>query len=119
LASPSVTPVGSYAKRIPAPRTHATTFLPSGVKEYPSGVVNDFVVDDNAVEVKTIHDKLTTIQLNLSENYLQKSLPDSFNLDDLKNEICSQIKRKKWTDHLENAINRQKGKLLFFNVTHS
>lgn len=80
---------------------------------------HDFVVDGEAAEAKTIHDKVLLDQLDLPKGYLQKSLPPLFSLDDLLKEICNQIKRKKWIKHLKCAIEKQKGKLLFFNVTHS
>lgn len=81
----------------------------------------DFVINDNInVEVKIIHDKLTDQEINeinQSTNTIQKTLPIEYTVDNIKREISYQLIRKKWTDHLNKAINDQNGKIIFISVT--
>jgi hypothetical protein len=81
---------------------------------------NDFVIDNNIAEVKSIHDKFDKKILDKDSNLILKlSLHDHFSYDDVKDIIYNQITRKKWIYHLNKAIKKQKGKIILFNVTES
>jgi hypothetical protein len=81
---------------------------------------NDFVVDNNIAEVKSIHDKFDVNKSDPNSSpFLQMSLPDPFTIADLKDMISGQVRRGKWISHLKKAIQKQKGKIIFFNATHS
>ena len=46
---------------------------------------NDFVIDNNVAEIKSIHDKFDIKNLDTNLNsILRVSLPDSFSINDLK-----------------------------------
>jgi hypothetical protein len=80
---------------------------------------NDFIIDKNIAEVKSIHDKFDKKILDKDSSILKMSLRDNFGYEDLLDIIYHQITRKKWVDHLERAIKKQKAKIILFNVTQS
>jgi hypothetical protein len=81
---------------------------------------NDFVIDNNIAEVKSIHDKFDMKILDKdSSSMLRKSLPDSFCYEDMLDTISQQITRKKWIYHLKTAIKKQEAKIILFNGTQS
>jgi outer membrane lipopolysaccharide assembly protein LptE/RlpB len=71
--------------------------------------VNDFVIDGREAEVKAIHDDYNRTNFDQNNRLLTKSLPNSYRIDDLYDEISEQLIRKKWCDHLSKAV-CQKGK---------
>ncbi len=69
---------------------------------------NDFVIDNNVAEVKSIHDKFDIKYLDADLNsILGMSLPDTFGIGDIKHTICTQVMRDKWIYHLSKAIRKQ------------
>lgn len=81
--------------------------------------VNDFVINGQVAEVKSIHDDYNRTHFDRNNGLLTKSLTDSYRIDDLLDEISNQLIRKKWYDHLSKAIGKQKGKVVFVNATQS
>jgi len=80
---------------------------------------NDFVIDNNIAEVKSIHDKFDKKILDKdSSSILKMSLPD-LGYEDMLDIIYQQITRKKWICHLKRAIKKQKAKIILFNGTQS
>jgi hypothetical protein len=80
--------------------------------------VNDFVINGREAEVKAIHDDYNRTDFDENNRLLTKSLPNSYRIDDLYDEISDQLVRKKWCDHLSKAV-CQKGKIVFVNATQS
>ncbi len=79
---------------------------------------NDFLINGQVAEVKAIHDDYNRTDFEQNNSLLTKSLPNSYRINDLKDEISEQLDRKKWCDHLSKAV-CQKGKIVFVNATQS
>jgi|GEM_PF-2051128 hypothetical protein len=80
---------------------------------------NDLVINDQIAEVKSIHDVYNRTHFDQNDGLSTRSVTDSFKIDDLADEISTQLLRKKWYDHLSKAIGKQKGKIVFVNATQS
>lgn len=81
--------------------------------------INDFVVNNQIAEVKSIHDDYNRSEFDQTNGLLTKSIPNSYRIADLFDEICTKLLQKKWYDHLSKAIAKQKGKMVFVNATQS
>ena len=79
---------------------------------------NDFLINGQVAEVKAIHDDYNRTDFEQNNSLLTKSLPNSYRINDLKDEISEQLDREKWRDHLSKAV-CQKGKIVFVNATQS
>ena len=82
-------------------------------------IVNDFVINNQIAEAKSIHDDFGRAYFDRNNGLLTKSITDSYRIADLEDEISEQLLRKKWFDHLSKAIGKQKGKIIFVNATQS
>jgi hypothetical protein len=81
---------------------------------------NDFVIDSNIAEVKSIHDKFDINLLDRDPNSLLKmSIPDNFDMNNLKDILGNQIRRVKWLCHMERAIRKQDARVILVNATQS
>jgi hypothetical protein len=81
--------------------------------------VNDFLIDNQIAEVKSIHDDYNRAHFDLNDDLLTKSITNSYRIEDLQDEISTQLLQPKWHDHLSKAISKQKGKIVFVNATQS
>lgn len=79
---------------------------------------NDFLINGQVAEVKTIHDDYNRTNFEQNNSLLTKSIPNSYRINDLKDELSEQLDRKKWCDHLSKAV-CQTGKIVFVNATQS
>ncbi|HET7285108.1 MAG TPA: hypothetical protein VFI70_10520, partial [Nitrososphaeraceae archaeon] len=81
--------------------------------------LNDFVINGQIAEVKSIHDNYNRTYFDENKGLLTKSITDSYRIDDLLDQISTKLLQKKWFDHLSTAIGKQKGKIVFVNATQS
>jgi hypothetical protein len=81
---------------------------------------NDFVIDSNIAEVKSIHDKFDIKLLDQDpKSLLKMSIPDNFDMNNLKDILGNQIRRSKWLSHMKRAIRKQDARVIFVNATQS
>ena len=81
---------------------------------------NDFVINSNIAEVKSIHDKFDTNLLDQdSGRILRMSISNGFGMKELRDIFSEQLLRVKWLCHLKKAIKKQGAKIILFNATQS
>lgn len=76
---------------------------------------HDLTIDDIPCEVKTVHDKyfITKDEKGQISFFTKK---EEFGEISLLEELIAQVLRTKWNEHLKKAIEKQSGRIVFFNT---